>query len=139
MLLICPKNLLILIWTRNDEETLSLLGKLPAGTCRTLLRKLRTLGASSIAVRVSAAHSHHYNTRHNDAWPYQTFFFPFAPTVWQDDNDMRIVEVVYDNYALIHTIKTKTSGVQILNNLYSKSAVRYTVAVSLDSGFFMIC
>lgn len=52
---------------------------------------------------------------------------------------MRIVEVVYDNYALIHTIKTKASGVQILNNLYSKSAVRYTVAVSLDSGFFVIC
>lgn len=75
-------------------------------------------------------------------WPYQRFFFVvffFAPTVWQDDNDMRIVEVEYDNFALIHTIKTKTSGVQILNNLYSKSAVRYTVAVSLDSGFFVIC
>lgn len=66
MLLICPKNPLILIWTRNDEETLSLLGKLAAGTYHTLLGKPRTLGASSIVARVSAAHSHHNNTRHND-------------------------------------------------------------------------
>lgn len=43
-----------------------------------------------------------------------------ASAVWQDDNDMTIVEAVFDNFALIHTVKTKPTGVQIINNLYSK-------------------
>lgn len=40
--------------------------------------------------------------------------------VWNNDNDMRIVDVVYDDYALVHTIKTKDGVSQVLNNLYSK-------------------
>lgn len=34
---------------------------------------------------------------------------------------MRIVDAVYDEYALVHTIKTKEGVSQILNKLYSKS------------------
>lgn len=45
--------------------------------------------------------------------------FPFS--VWNNDNDMRIVDAVYDEYALVHTIKTKEGVSQVLNKLYSKS------------------
>lgn len=58
-----------------------------------------------------------------------TFYFDASidfpsvpPTVWQDENDMSIVEAVFDNFALVHTVKTKSTGVQIINNLYSKCA-----------------
>lgn len=34
---------------------------------------------------------------------------------------MRIVEVVYDSYALVHTIKTKDGVSEVLNKLYSES------------------
>lgn len=40
--------------------------------------------------------------------------------MWQDDNVMTVVEVQYDNFALIRTTKTKTTGIQIIYNLYSK-------------------
>lgn len=40
--------------------------------------------------------------------------------MWQDDNDMSIVDAVFDSYALVHTVKTKPTGVQIINNLYSE-------------------
>lgn len=47
--------------------------------------------------------------------------FPSAlPTVWQDENDMSIVEAVFDSFALVHTVKTKPTGIQTVNNLYSK-------------------
>lgn len=45
----------------------------------------------------------------------------FLPSVWNNDNDMRIVDAVYDEYAIIHTIKTKEGVSQTLNTLYSKS------------------
>ena len=44
-----------------------------------------------------------------------------ASSVWNNDNDMRIVDVVYDNYALVHTIKSKDGVSEVLNKLYSKS------------------
>lgn len=34
---------------------------------------------------------------------------------------MRFVDAVYDEYALIHTIKTKEGVSQVVNKLYSKS------------------
>lgn len=34
---------------------------------------------------------------------------------------MRVVDVVYDDYALVHTIKTKEEAVEVLNKLYSES------------------
>lgn len=34
---------------------------------------------------------------------------------------MRVVDVVYDDYALVHTVKTKDGVSEVLNKLYSKS------------------
>lgn len=34
---------------------------------------------------------------------------------------MRVVDVVYDDYAVVHTIKTKEGVSEVLNKLYSKS------------------
>ncbi|XP_008299590.1 lipocalin-like [Stegastes partitus] len=47
--------------------------------------------------------------------------FTFHSPVWNNDNDMRIVEVVYDDYALVHTIKTKNEVSEVLNKLYSRT------------------
>lgn len=46
---------------------------------------------------------------------------------------MRIVDVVYDDYALVHTTKTKEGVSEVLNNLYSKSAISHTTAVCAGS------
>uniref|UniRef100_A0A3Q3JLE9 Uncharacterized protein n=1 Tax=Monopterus albus TaxID=43700 RepID=A0A3Q3JLE9_MONAL len=59
-------------------------------------------------------------------------------TRWNNDNDMRIVEVLYDEYALVYTNKTKDGVSEVLNNLYSKSGYvawqqRFT-QFSLDTG-----
>lgn len=34
---------------------------------------------------------------------------------------MRIVDAVYDEYAVVHTIKSKEGASQVINKLYSKS------------------
>lgn len=47
--------------------------------------------------------------------------FTFHSQVWNNDNDMRIVDVVYDDYAVIHTIKTKDGESEVLNKLYSRA------------------
>ncbi|XP_059182860.1 lipocalin-like [Centropristis striata] len=47
--------------------------------------------------------------------------FTFHSQVWNNDNDMSIVDVVYDDYALVHTIKTKNGVSEVLNKLYSRS------------------
>ena len=44
-----------------------------------------------------------------------------ALSVWNNENDMRIVEVQYDEFAVVHTIKTKEGVSEVLNKLYSKS------------------
>ncbi|XP_034562437.1 lipocalin-like [Notolabrus celidotus] len=46
--------------------------------------------------------------------------FTFHSKLWNNDNDMRIVDVVYDDYALVHTIKTKEGVSEVLNKLYSR-------------------
>lgn len=38
-------------------------------------------------------------------------------------NDMRMVDVKYDEYALIHTIKTKGNDVTVVNKLYGKVVI----------------
>lgn len=38
-------------------------------------------------------------------------------------NDMRMVDVKYDEYALIHTIKTKGDDVTVVNKLYGKVVI----------------
>uniref|UniRef100_A0A8C6WG35 Prostaglandin D2 synthase b, tandem duplicate 1 n=1 Tax=Neogobius melanostomus TaxID=47308 RepID=A0A8C6WG35_9GOBI len=59
---------------------------------------------------------------------------------WNNDNDMRIVDVVYDNYALVHTIKTKDGVSEVLNKFYSRTTeasadlqLKFT-QFSLDTG-----
>ncbi|XP_047205205.1 lipocalin-like [Girardinichthys multiradiatus] len=47
--------------------------------------------------------------------------FTFHSQVWNNDNDMRFVDVVYDDYAVAHTIKTKEGVSEVLNKLYSRS------------------
>ncbi|XP_029955821.1 lipocalin-like [Salarias fasciatus] len=47
--------------------------------------------------------------------------FTFHSQAWNNDNDMRIVDVVYDDYALVHTIKTKEGVSEVLNKLYSRT------------------
>lgn len=45
-------------------------------------------------------------------------FTLLPPSGWGNDNDMRVVDVKYDEYALVHTIKTKGSVSTVLNKLY---------------------
>ncbi|XP_044032817.1 lipocalin-like [Siniperca chuatsi] len=47
--------------------------------------------------------------------------FTFHSQVWNNDNDMRIVDVLYDEYAVVHTIKTKDGVSEVLNKLYSRT------------------
>eukprot|EP00064_Thunnus_orientalis_P011887 superscaffoldBa00001764_g11919 len=47
--------------------------------------------------------------------------FTFHSQIWKNDNDMRIVDIVYDDYALVHTIKTKDGVSEVLNKLYSRA------------------
>lgn len=46
--------------------------------------------------------------------------FTYASERWGNMNDMRMVDVKYDEYALIHTIKTKGSDVTVVNKLYGR-------------------
>ncbi|XP_071754228.1 lipocalin isoform X2 [Centroberyx gerrardi] len=48
--------------------------------------------------------------------------FTFKSERWSNDNDMRVVDVKYDEYALIHTIKTKGSVSTVLNKLYGRGS-----------------
>uniref|UniRef100_A0A8C8EQZ2 Lipocalin/cytosolic fatty-acid binding domain-containing protein n=2 Tax=Oncorhynchus tshawytscha TaxID=74940 RepID=A0A8C8EQZ2_ONCTS len=51
-------------------------------------------------------------------WPRRHFWgkLIFKSECWSNENDMRVVDVKYDEYALIHT---KTKGVSaVLTNLY---------------------
>ncbi|XP_034415937.1 prostaglandin D2 synthase b, tandem duplicate 1 [Cyclopterus lumpus] len=47
--------------------------------------------------------------------------FTFRSQIWNNDNDMRIVDVAYDDYALVHTVKTKDGVSEVLNKLYSRT------------------
>ncbi|CDQ90674.1 unnamed protein product [Oncorhynchus mykiss] len=47
--------------------------------------------------------------------------FTFTSQRWNNENDMRVVAVQYDDFALIHTIKTKHGVTDVLNKLFSKS------------------
>jgi len=47
--------------------------------------------------------------------------FEFHSNAWQNDNDLRIVEVQYNDYALFYTIKTKNGVSEVLNELYGRT------------------
>ncbi|XP_044226253.1 lipocalin-like isoform X2 [Thunnus albacares] len=44
----------------------------------------------------------------------------FTYTSWGNENDMRMVEIKYDEYALTHTIKTKGGDPTVVNKLYGR-------------------
>lgn len=46
---------------------------------------------------------------------------------------MRIVDVLYDDYALVHTIKTKDGVSEVLNKLYSKSELSIAQQHSVET------
>ncbi|KAM9839484.1 lipocalin-like [Aulostomus maculatus] len=47
--------------------------------------------------------------------------FYYRNELWQNDNDMRIVDIVYDTYAIDYTIKAKDGVFEVLNTLYSRT------------------
>ncbi|KAI7792803.1 lipocalin-type prostaglandin D synthase-like protein, partial [Triplophysa rosa] len=47
--------------------------------------------------------------------------FVFTSQRWGNDNDMRVVDARFDEYAFIHTIKTKEGVSELLNALYSRN------------------
>ncbi|XP_062336141.1 lipocalin-like [Osmerus eperlanus] len=47
--------------------------------------------------------------------------FTFVSQRWNNENDMRVVDIQSDDYALVHTIKTKDGVSEVLNKLYSRS------------------
>lgn len=68
-------------------------------------------------------HSHSECRPHTNTETTQTTAFSckISPSsAWNNDNDMRFVDVVYDNYALVYTIKTKEETTEVLVKLYSK-------------------
>ncbi|KAI4891896.1 hypothetical protein NFI96_015855, partial [Prochilodus magdalenae] len=47
--------------------------------------------------------------------------FVFYSQRWGNDNDMRVVDVKSDEFALVHTIKTKGDVTEVLNKLYGRT------------------
>lgn len=48
---------------------------------------------------------------------------------WGNENDMRIVDVKYDEYALAHTIKTKKGDPTVVNKLYGNVIINHNVLI----------
>ncbi|XP_042287039.1 lipocalin-like isoform X1 [Thunnus thynnus] len=46
--------------------------------------------------------------------------FTYTSERWGNENDMRMVEIKYDEYALTHTIKTKGGDPTVVNKLYGR-------------------
>ncbi|KAJ8390612.1 hypothetical protein AAFF_G00102180 [Aldrovandia affinis] len=46
--------------------------------------------------------------------------FTFRSQRWGNDNDVRVADVKYDEYALVHSIKTKGGVPSTLNMLYAR-------------------
>ncbi|KAL1006587.1 hypothetical protein UPYG_G00074140 [Umbra pygmaea] len=47
--------------------------------------------------------------------------FTFTSQRWNSENDMRVVAVQYEDFALIHTIKNKNGETYVLNKLLSRT------------------
>nr|XP_055054119.1 lipocalin-like [Misgurnus anguillicaudatus] len=47
--------------------------------------------------------------------------FTFLSENQETENDMRVVDVKYDEYVLIHTIKTQNDSITLLNKLYGRT------------------
>ncbi|XP_074466288.1 lipocalin isoform X1 [Sebastes fasciatus] len=46
--------------------------------------------------------------------------FTYTSARWGNENDMSMVDVMYDEYALVHTIKAKASDPTVVNKLYGR-------------------
>lgn len=109
------------------------------GEWTTWQRRLTWLESSRTQVNVSApAHPHTRKSRtHRGAHatfttkPSTVFLLlhdPLAllpPSGWGNVNDMRVVDVKYDEHALIHTIKTKGGDTTAVNKLYGKVIISH--------------
>ncbi|CAM9146810.1 unnamed protein product [Lampetra planeri] len=62
--------------------------------------------------------------------------FTFYSETWQNDNDLRVVDVLYDDFALLHTIKTKNGVSEIVSQLLSRTP---EVRVTLQEKFTQYC
>lgn len=91
-----------------------------AGEWLILLRRPTPPGASPSTARVSSNTHFHTSDSLRGLRP-NSLTRLFLLSVWNNDNDMRIADAVYDEYAVVHTIKTKEGVSQVLNKLYSKS------------------
>lgn len=108
-----------------------------AGIILTMLTKPTSLGASFTTARVSKAHKH-LHTRETPTRRYNSLTCLFLlSAAWQNKNDIRVVDIVYDDYAVFHTIQTKDGVTEVLNNLYSKSVISHTTALYVDSSFLV--
>ncbi|KAF0038314.1 hypothetical protein F2P81_008798 [Scophthalmus maximus] len=56
--------------------------------------------------------------------------FTYTSESWENQNDMRMVDVKYDEYALAHTIKTKEGDITIVNKLYGKVVICHDATLS---------
>ncbi|XP_051970771.1 lipocalin-like [Xyrauchen texanus] len=62
--------------------------------------------------------------------------FVFFSQRWKNDNDMRVVDAKYDEYAIIHTIKTKGGVSEVLNKLFSRTT---EMTENLKEKFTQLC
>lgn len=63
-------------------------------------------------------------------WPLPLFLC-LPASAWNNDNDMRIIDVVYDDFYMTYTIKTKDGVAEILNKLYSKSVAHRSTTLNV--------
>ncbi|KAK2886379.1 hypothetical protein Q8A73_020325 [Channa argus] len=61
--------------------------------------------------------------------------FIFYSNVWKNDNDLRVANVVYDDYALIVTNKTADAGSYIVHELFSRTQ---ETSVALQQNFTQV-
>ncbi|XP_041091419.1 lipocalin-like [Polyodon spathula] len=67
--------------------------------------------------------------KEGDCWQMRHLFvktetpgrFTFYSKAWASDNDVRMVETNYDEFALVHTINIKEGNVNIITKLYGRS------------------
>ncbi|XP_030625163.1 lipocalin-like [Chanos chanos] len=68
--------------------------------------------------------------------------FTFRSQRWNNDNDWRVVEAKFDEYALVHTIKTQNGATEVLNKLYGRATslspelLQKFKKLSQDTGIF---
>lgn len=91
-----------------------------AGEWLTWLRRPTPPGASPSTARVSS-HTYFHTPGGLRGRRSGSLTRLFLLSVWNNDNDMRIADAVYNDYAVVHTIKTKEGVSQVLNKLYSES------------------